>query len=585
MKTLMSVEAPPTIIPQAEQRRAAWALLLAAPIAWALTTTPGLCGGQPGDSSLIFPQLANGGGIRSEIILTNPGAAVEEGTIEFFEPSGDPWQLGIGAAGAGSLRYRIEPGGAFRLETDGAGPPLSGYLTVSPDRAEHSLSGISGYRLGEFEVSVPASSLSTRLHVFVEQSPGTRSGVAIVNPQQSFLQILLRLINSDGNLIASRILNLPARNQVAQFVDELFLGLGQFRGSLHLTTSMPIAVLGLRQRSSGSLSTLPVGERAFGGINQSFGVVTVPAGIELNGQGQNIDSLGFWEAPDPSQTRLYVTAKNNRLVEVWQFPFLAGEQPPLQGVFGLGDVNGVVTDQQEDLLFVTQASPSSSIYAFSIPEQEFLGTFGTVDLGREPNLDLLDTPDGQRLLFVTSDAGDLVYVFELQGASGTLIDQFDPQGPGEIETILADDFYGILYVPDEERRGGIFAFTPDGTPYQNCAGRVDCASQFAEDVFQADAEGILMYRCQASGNDLGTGFLVVSDQRQDATEFEFFDRITWEHLGSLRITGVSNTDGIASTQQPLPEFPLGLLAVVDDDRSVHLLGWDGVLQATGLSCP
>lgn len=47
---------------------------------------------------------------------------------------------------------------------------------------------------------------------------------------------------------------------------------------------------------------------------------------------------------------------------------------------------------------------------------------------------------------------------------------------------------------------------------------------------------------------------------------------------------MDNTDGIASTQQPLPGFPLGLFAAVHDDRSVQLVGWDVILEATGLAC-
>ncbi len=49
--------------------------------------------------------------------------------------------------------------------------------------------------------------------------------------------------------------------------------------------------------------------------------------------------------------------------------------------------------------------------------------------------------------------------------------------------------------------------------------------------------------------------------------------------------GVSNTDGIASTQRPLPDYPLGLFAAIDDDRRVAAVGWDVILSVTGLACP
>jgi hypothetical protein len=42
---------------------------------------------------------------------------------------------------------------------------------------------------------------------------------------------------------------------------------------------------------------------------------------------------------------------------------------------------------------------------------------------------------------------------------------------------------------------------------------------------------------------------------------------------------VSNTDGIASTQQSSPQYPDGIFAAIEDDSSVAGAGWDKVLDA------
>jgi hypothetical protein len=47
-----------------------------------------------------------------------------------------------------------------------------------------------------------------------------------------------------------------------------------------------------------------------------FGSVAVSPDFELNGRGENIDSIAFWEAPDLKETLILVTAKQNSLVEV-----------------------------------------------------------------------------------------------------------------------------------------------------------------------------------------------------------------------------------------------------------------------------
>jgi hypothetical protein len=80
------------------------------------------------------------------------------------------------------------------------------------------------------------------------------------------------------------------------------------------------------------------------------------------------------------------------------------------------------------------------------------------------------------------------------------------------------------------------------------------------------------------------GFIVVADQRWLLSDFEFFDRVTWNHLGTLRLARTNNTDGIASTQQRLPGYPLGLFVAVDDDTRTVGIGWGKVLEAMGLGC-
>ena len=104
-------------------------------------------------------------------------------------------------------------------------------------------------------------------------------------------------------------------------------------------------------------------------------------------------------------------------------------------------------------------------------------------------------------------------------------------------------------------------------------------------IFDSDAEGISVYKCTSDGGaDTGEGLIVVADQKEDTTDFEVFNRKTKEYLGKINIAGVNNTDGISITQQAFPEYPLGLLAVIDDDSSTVGVGWDTLLEQTGLSC-
>ncbi len=312
--------------------------------------------------------------------------------------------------------------------------------------------------------------------------------------------------------------------------------------------------------------------------SEGFGTVTLAPDFALDGAGSNVDSIAFWEAPDARDTLLFVSAKENQRVEVWRFPFAGHELTPLtHPSFGSdAQVNGIAVDQQTDLLYLAVSHPESTVAVFTLPQQTFVRELepGLGDLGSEPNLALLRRPDGARWLYVSAD--DRVGI--LDAASGAAVGRFEPSAG--LETMAADERDQTIFIPDENGRSGVTAYDPTGAPRPRLG-----ENRFGLGVFDADAEGIVLYRCEsdASGDD-GRGFLVVVDQRSDRTEFEFFDRRSWRHLGAVVLEGVSNTDGIGSTQRALPGFPQGLFAAIDDDTRTVGIGWQRILEATGLGC-
>ena len=160
---------------------------------------------------------------------------------------------------------------------------------------------------------------------------------------------------------------------------------------------------------------------------------------------------------------MFVTAKSNQLVEIWKYPFVGNEQPPLtHSSFGTAQVNGVAVDQDTDLLYVSVSDPVSTVSVFSVPQLQYLREFiqGSVDLQREPNLALLKHSNGQTWAYVSADT--IVYIHNAD--SGAAISQFVPAKG--LETLLADNLYQTIYIPDENDRTGVYAYDPDGTPYE-----------------------------------------------------------------------------------------------------------------------
>jgi myo-inositol-hexaphosphate 3-phosphohydrolase len=297
--------------------------------------------------------------------------------------------------------------------------------------------------------------------------------------------------------------------------------------------------------------------------------VTLDPEFNLEGSGSNVDSIAFWEAPDPADSLMFVTVKGAPLVQVWAYPFNESDvRPDLTHDCIDEGSNGVVVDQESDTLYIA-VRDSANLCVFSLPDLDLIGLFQSESAySGEPNLGLLKMESGLLRLYVSDDF--VVYIHD--ASSGEQIDHFEPLL--ELETLVGDDYNQVLYIPDENERNGVYTYSPDGKPL----GR-----PFGADVFEDDAEGIIIYRCRPDEDD-GRGFIVVADQRDPLTDFEFFDRNSKAYLGQIHLTGVNNTDGVASTQQSSPRFPSGLLAVIDDDSTTSGVGWDQILAATGLAC-
>ncbi len=306
---------------------------------------------------------------------------------------------------------------------------------------------------------------------------------------------------------------------------------------------------------------------------QPFGTVSIEASeieFDVNGDGSNVDSISFWEAPDPMGSLMFVTSKGNASIEVYRYPFTT----QLKTIECESASNGVWVDQVRDILYFTERG-GSNVCAYDLPglEDNSPLSFTTAATGddSEPNLTMLHLPDGQSRIYVSYN--DHVYYHD--AGTGNPLGEFTPSEG--LETMYGDDFYQVIYIPDENGRSGVYIYDHDGNP---------AGPKFGDSsIFESDAEGIWVYKCQTNGSsDTGEGLIVVADQKDDLTDFEVFDRKTKDHLGMINISGVSNTDGIAIIQQASPAYPLGLLAVIDDDTSTVGVGWDTILAKTGLSC-
>ena len=183
---------------------------------------------------LVFPQIADGGGISSEIILTNSGSQDELGTLRILDGSGNPLPLSFSGLKRSSINFVARTGGALKIQTDGEGAAKAGYVLLESKKAVSQLAGSIIYTFGGFEVSVPSSETTYESHLLAETSDSSNSGIALVNAEANPVSIEVFVLDTAGKLKGQKEIRLEGGEQKPQFITQIFDGLGSdFLGSFH----------------------------------------------------------------------------------------------------------------------------------------------------------------------------------------------------------------------------------------------------------------------------------------------------------------------------------------------------------------
>lgn len=177
------------------------------------------------DQSLHFSQFGGGGGLVSDIVLTNPSPQNQvEGRVDFYASDGKP--LFVSMAGANQnpvsgIDYRLEPLGTVTLRTLDEGELRQGSAVATSDGP---LGGvirfqIPGIGVTGVGVSHPASAFIIPARK-VKNSINT--GLAVHNPGDLELTLQLTLRNHQSQVLATDEQPIAVRGQVVGFIDSLF---------------------------------------------------------------------------------------------------------------------------------------------------------------------------------------------------------------------------------------------------------------------------------------------------------------------------------------------------------------------------
>lgn len=146
-------------------------------------------------------------------------------------------------------------------------------------------------------------------------------------------------------------------------------------------------------------------------------------------------------------------------------------------------------------------------------------------------------------------------------------------GDGEIEAIVVDDEEGTVYYADENYAIREIVADPDAKDFGKQI------SEFGYRHYQGDREGLAIY-----GMGGRKGYLLSSNQVKGASEVLVYDRRSPHALLARLRLGADETDGLDCTSKPLPDYPKGLLVVMNSEgRNYFVADFRDVLSALGVS--
>jgi len=242
-----------------------------------MTTTPIADLTKPiSDNPLSFPQIADGGGYQTTLMLMNTSGAIESGVVSLYTNTGAALgvRLEAGGAAGNQFHYSILPGGFLRLVTDGSPTNVTtGWALVIPDSGSYAPVGAAVFGLTQggvliTETGVPAATPTTHARVYVDMSNNHDTGLAIVNPSLNSLIVTATAYQLDGVTpagFAPNVIGLPALGHDAEFIWQIIGELpDDFVGVLDLSSSTPFSALTMRflinERGDFLLTTFPIAD-------------------------------------------------------------------------------------------------------------------------------------------------------------------------------------------------------------------------------------------------------------------------------------------------------------------------------------
>jgi sugar lactone lactonase YvrE len=241
-----------------------------------ITTTPVAdLAKPPGSGAIYFPQLVDGGGYTTSLILMNTSTATETGTLQIMDNNGAAFAVNLASGASGSIfNYSIPPNGIARFQTNGSSVQAkTGWIQLIPDTGTSTPMGSGIFTFNPVNVlvtesGVPGALATTHARIYLDRSEKHNTGLAIANIGTAAAKITVNAFQSDGITAVGTSngpLSLAAHGHEAKFADQFITGLQDgFTGVLDVSSSTPFTAVTVRslynENSDFLMTTFPIAD-------------------------------------------------------------------------------------------------------------------------------------------------------------------------------------------------------------------------------------------------------------------------------------------------------------------------------------
>jgi len=204
------------------------------------------------------PHFGHGGGLESTFTFLNLSNTTSRVEVRAFDSAGQPVSLlslkspfgpeqAVSAAGVELAGYGVDSAASFSANPNTV---ADGWLEVKTEGSAvtevvFSVLDAGGNMVTSTNVN-PLQPIQEFSFVAAAK-PGSRTGIGLLNPPtNAAAQVTLTLLDRLGNEVGQQTLTVNPGHKIVQFVDELFSGLNNFRGSVEVRSNVGLVPMAIR---------------------------------------------------------------------------------------------------------------------------------------------------------------------------------------------------------------------------------------------------------------------------------------------------------------------------------------------------